>query len=120
DLTFMGDGKVKGVFHSPNDLEVIPSENSVGLHVDMMRNEWGLSNVRFDGWATGLDIGIHSEGGLIFKCYFGYNLLGANAYGNQADAPVFHACWFAFNHKGGLIISSPRTTVDTCYFSGSR
>ena len=93
-----------------------PLAGSTGVHAEMLQKLWGMRNVIIVGFETNLDIGVHADGGLFSKCQFGYGDTGVNAYGDQADCLVFHACWFTGNKTRGLILSSPRPVVDSCFF----
>ncbi len=93
-----------------------PLAGSTGVHAEMLQKLWGMKNVSIVGFETNLDIGVHAEAGMFSKCQFGYGDTGVNAYGDQADCLVFHACWFTGNKTRGLILSSPRPVVDSCFF----
>ena len=93
-----------------------PVAGSQGLHIEMCQNMWTLDNCYFAGFDTNIDVGVHCEGGLIQKVWSGYANIGGNLYGDQADALVLHGSWFAYNKLIGLIVSSPRPTIDSCLF----
>jgi len=101
---------------APGGSLVAPLAGSTGVHAEMLQKLWGMRNVSIVGFETNLDIGVHAEAGLFSKCQFAYGGTGVNAYGDQADCLVFHACWFTGNKTRGLILSSPRPVVDSCFF----
>lgn len=89
---------------------------AVGLHVEKLQNHWALERVRFEYFETGLEVGIHAEGGRFDGCTFAYCHVGADAFGIQADGLVWDKCWFIYNRDRGLRCAAPRPTVQSCMF----